>query len=818
MDVRNSDFFVAGGGLPPDAPSYVTRPADTELCDLCLRGEPGYVLAGPQMGKSSLMIHAAGHLPDQASAAIIYLSSLSAGAGVESWYLELINRLKFHLKLAVNAEAWWKENNSLKAAPRFAHFIREVVLSEAAGSVVIFFDEIESLLGQKFAADFLAALRSIYQARADEPGYRRMNFIFLGAALPADLIKDASRSPFSIAGQITLGDFSRDEASPLQHGLAEVYPEQAQAIFSRIYYWTGGQPYLTQKLCRVVTEMDSRQWSVPSVDPVVDRLVEKLFLSPTREDDLNLLGLRNGLAHHPQRRRLLALYRQVYEGGAIAADKQALDQQRLKLLGLVREEKGSLKVRNMIYRQVFNLNRLKTSPAQGAWMRYLVVGLILAAVVATVWLGLAVYNRFEQVIAAQAQPFLDSFSHSTNPNVRLASLAGLFKLPGYQEQARRSFFDELNRNEQLALFEVADPHASGPDLVTVIQGVYIAPNLKNNEQDNAVLQAMAEPLKQLVDDASTPGAVSLELEITQWLKGREFYNQGDYRQAVSAYNLAIDLNDRNPGTFFDRGLAYTALDELGLALADFSTVLRLDQNWQPSLQQALMSDSRIYNALWAGSENSQDLIALVPTPTNTPIPTDPPTLTPTPLPTPTSTPRPPTATPTATAPPTRAPTVQSKAPSATPAAGPTLSSGAPAGVFTLLAPSPATGPSYGPTHFEWQWSGPLPAEYGFEVRVWRDGQQPAGVHNAELDNKNGGAVKSLGNNKYALDVDIKDAAGVVGHSGEYLWTVALVRISPKYKDLGPQAPQAPPGRLTFAAPGGGGGGGGKGGGGGVGID
>lgn len=119
--------------------------------------------------------------------------------------------------------------------------------------------------------------------------------------------------------------------------------------------------------------------------------------------------------------------------------------------------------------------------------------------------------------------------------------------------------------------------------------------------------------------------------------------------------------------------------------------------------------------------------------------------------------------------------------------------------------------------FEWQWSGPLPPDYGFEVRVWREGMPPTGVHNAVLDNQNG-TIKNLGNDTYKLETNIKDAFGVKGQSGEYLWTVALVRISPKYTDLGLQAP---PGRLLFAAPGGsdgGKGGGSNGGGGGVGID
>jgi hypothetical protein len=113
------------------------------------------------------------------------------------------------------------------------------------------------------------------------------------------------------------------------------------------------------------------------------------------------------------------------------------------------------------------------------------------------------------------------------------------------------------------------------------------------------------------------------------------------------------------------------------------------------------------------------------------------------------------------------------------------------------------------TEFEWQWSGPIEPDQGFEIRVWRDGEPPAGVHNAVEDNQKG-IVAALGNNTYRLTADIRDAFGVKGRSGEYLWTVALVQISPEYRDLGVQAP---PGRLRFEAGGGSGGSGGSGGGG-----
>jgi tetratricopeptide (TPR) repeat protein len=149
----------------------------------------------------------------------------------------------------------------------------------------------------------------------------------------------------------------------------------------------------------------------------------------------------------------------------------------------------------------------------------------------------------------------------------------------------------------------------GEQLVTVVKGVYTDPNLENNRQNNLLLAAMGGSLSSLEYSPSV-GVGGLELEIKQWLKGREYHNsQGQYQQAIEAYDLAITINNRNPGTYFDRGLAYAALGEPTQALADLATALSLDESWRGRVQQALGRDSQLYGALWEDQKQYEMLVS-----------------------------------------------------------------------------------------------------------------------------------------------------------------------------------------------------------------
>src|SRR5207248_222840 len=116
-----------------------------------------------------------------------------------------------------------------------------------------------------------AGLRELYNRRSQEPQLARLTFCLLGVASPSDLIRDTRTTPFNVGRRIELSDFSEKEAAPLALGLGRELKVGLQ-LLRRILYWTGGHPYLTQRLCRSVAQSDS------SSTRAGDRIGAELFL------------------------------------------------------------------------------------------------------------------------------------------------------------------------------------------------------------------------------------------------------------------------------------------------------------------------------------------------------------------------------------------------------------------------------------------------------------------------------------------------------------------------------------------------------------
>jgi hypothetical protein len=368
------DFYVTGGTLRPDAPSYIERQADKDLCDSLLRGEFCYVLTSRQMGKSSLMVRTVKRLrQEKAAVAVLDLTAIGQNLSIGQWYDGLMSRLGQQLNLEDELLEFWERHPEWGPLQRWTTALEEVVLKHLSGKVVIFIDEIDIVRSLPFSTDeFFAAIRECYNRRSRDSAFARLAFGLLGVAAPNDLIRDTRMTPFNIGRRIELNDFTAAEAAPLARGLGADAPT-ARDLLARVLYWTGGHPYLTQRLCRALAEALSTPRVVsasgllappllPSI-AAVDHLAEKLFLSrQARDHDDNLIFVRERLLRgEVDVAGLLHLYRKCHAGDWVPDDETNPLVSVLRLSGIARGVDGCLRVRNRIYRSVFDPGWIRTN-------------------------------------------------------------------------------------------------------------------------------------------------------------------------------------------------------------------------------------------------------------------------------------------------------------------------------------------------------------------------------------------------------------------------------------------------------------------------
>ena len=349
---QEPSFYVAGGNLMPGARSYVVRPADDELFEAIRDGHYSYVLTSRQMGKSSLMHRTAVRLEEAGIAPILIdLTGIGANLSVEQWYFGLLAEVGKQVGLTAEMERRWNDTPQHGPLYRFTRTLTEVALAKSQKPIAIFIDEIDFVRGlRNFSTDeFFAAIRQCYNSRASVPEMRRLTFCLLGVATPADLIRDVNTTPFNIGKQIELTDFTIDEALPLAPGL-DPNPSMAIRKLQRIFDWTNGHPYLTQKLCLAASERRECPLSE------IDRICHAMFLSSgVRRSEDNLIFVHNTLRNGPEdRTAVIGMYRRVLVGKAVPNDPADPVVALLRLAGVVRVENGRLLVRNHIYARVFD--------------------------------------------------------------------------------------------------------------------------------------------------------------------------------------------------------------------------------------------------------------------------------------------------------------------------------------------------------------------------------------------------------------------------------------------------------------------------------
>ncbi|MBD2680814.1 MULTISPECIES: AAA-like domain-containing protein [Nostoc] len=356
--MTNSNYYKLGGSLEYQHPTYVVRQADYDLYEGLRNGDLCYVLNSRQMGKSSLRVHIMKQLREQGiQCASVDLTRIGSHVTPSEWYGGFVSELLrgFGLSRKVNFGTWWRSQEFLSPKQRLSELIDDVLLTEFPGNIVIFVDEIDSILKISFKDDFFAFIRACYNQSSDNPEYKRLTFCLLGVATPSNLIADKNRTPFNIGRAITLTGFRLNEVESLIRGLEGIVA-RPKVIIEEVLKWTGGQPFLTQKLCQLIC-ISNYSFLEHQEKQCVEELVQTQIIQnwEAQDEPEHLRTIRDRLLQNAENQtgRLLGLYQQILHQGEIPADDSP-EQTQLCLTGLIVKQQGKLRIYNCIYAEIFN--------------------------------------------------------------------------------------------------------------------------------------------------------------------------------------------------------------------------------------------------------------------------------------------------------------------------------------------------------------------------------------------------------------------------------------------------------------------------------
>lgn len=363
-DAEPPDLY-AGGALPPGA-LYIARAADDLLFDALAAGQHCHVLAPRQVGKTSLRIRTRRRLeaaPD-GGRRCVSVDFTALGTEVaesdeaqDRWYLTLAAEMGRGLGLGLTAvSSHWRALDGLRGVDRFTRFVREVFLPAADGPVVVFFDEINTLLRLRFRGEWLGALRALHNERAADPRLARLTFCLIGFARAEDLVPDIVNNPFDITRMIALEDFTRAELEQATPALRGRLPTALEApLLDAVHHWTSGHPLMTLALLREALATAPRPASPEALAPLVERLFPRDGLQAHPLLTAAGAWLQADWAQAPMA-RTQALYARLAAGERLPARAGDPVQGALRIGGLAAVREGALAVRNAVFARALDVD------------------------------------------------------------------------------------------------------------------------------------------------------------------------------------------------------------------------------------------------------------------------------------------------------------------------------------------------------------------------------------------------------------------------------------------------------------------------------
>lgn len=489
-----TEFFTVGPPLHAVRAGYVHRAADDVLYEVITAGHDAHVLAPARSGKTSLIAATSARLQHNhynvATLDLAQIGERDGGSDSGRWYYSIAYRLLRQLRIKFDLQSWWQDKSILSNRQRLVEFYSEAILANTKNSVVVFIDELQCVEELPFAQDLLASIRAAHNSLATEPEFSRLIFVLCGECDPQILVTNDVSSPFDRMHAVLLEDFSRQDMDIFSTEL-NLSPLDAGVALERIFYWTGGQPYLSQKLARAV----SRERVSGDIVGHVDRIAQ------------HQLGGRSALHNEPHmghiHRRIvddkkdfeamLNVYGRMRKGIDVTFDPESRQHRKLIASGLVvGDAAGKLRARNRLYASVFTA-RWANENLPIRWQGPAIAAAVIIALVAIpFWYTQILPKPYMRILTSQTLPL----------DVVADAHADFRSFPGHVQTADRLFGMVLEERARAAkdidvLAQVAELARSVPGRERFAESVTadywdreVSRALREQRRDDALLASL----------------------------------------------------------------------------------------------------------------------------------------------------------------------------------------------------------------------------------------------------------------------------------------------------------------------------------------
>jgi hypothetical protein len=284
-----SDLDQPEGTMNPESQFYVKRPADAIALQEMRQGGVVVIKAPRQMGKSSLLVRtvqAAKQMNKQVVFLDFQLLDKTALASADLFYQRFCTWISGKLRLPDRVEEHWQRHRGQGNPLCCTYYLEDWLLTDRSQPLVLAMDEVETVFGTSFRSEFFGMLRSWYNNRATEPSWRLLDLVLVTSTEPYLWIENLEQSPFNVAQEIKLVDFTAEQVADLnqKHG-NPLTRSQTQQLMA----WLNGHPYLVRRSLYLVASgrMTAAQLFETAIDEqgaFGDHLQYYLFRLSSRPD------------------------------------------------------------------------------------------------------------------------------------------------------------------------------------------------------------------------------------------------------------------------------------------------------------------------------------------------------------------------------------------------------------------------------------------------------------------------------------------------------------------------------------------------------